>query len=133
MSEYVLFHGTPGDNVLSILATGSLQPGRDQRVYFSPFEWADVLSYGADASRGANFVIKVRVVLPDEVEKELTSRPGVANTLIATTSASLRAEVLEMYVRRFSATNQFVFEKVIGPQAIKKFLQAFPLKIRRAP
>src|SRR3954468_13773866 len=124
----ILFHGTRGDRVLSIIETGVLRPGADQAIYFSRFEWSHVLSYGADATRRASFVLKLQVEIPNSVGRELTSIPGAPSVLKAVTSAPLRATVLEMYVRGFDVHQQFTFNTIVGAQAITGFIQAMPLR-----
>ena len=124
----ILFHGTRGNRILSIIETGVLRPGADQAIYFSRFEWSHVLSYGADATRRASFVLKVQVEIPNGVGRELTSIRGVPSVLKVVTPAPLPTAVLEMYVRGFDLHQQFTFHTVVGAEAIKTFLQAMPLR-----
>ena len=56
MNDLILFHGTRGSNILSIMRSGQINPGSDHKIYFSRFDAEDVLSYGADIAMGASFV-----------------------------------------------------------------------------
>jgi hypothetical protein len=123
LTESILFHGTPAGNILEILRIGKINPGNDGKVYFSRFNPEWVFQYGADRSRGASFVLKLKVFIPDGLEKEYTTRPGVDHTLIIPTRDPLAVEVLELYIRR---SKPFAIETIRGSLAIRSALESLP-------
>lgn len=120
MRNEVLYHGTDGDSILGIISTGSMLPG-DGKMFFSKYQWQDSMMHGADSKRKATFVVKVRVSIPDNVVSYTTSTPGVGVTFVIETNVSLRADVLELYVRKPTADG-FEVLHLVGAQAIRQFL-----------
>jgi hypothetical protein len=96
-----LFHGTKGDNILSIQKEGLIRPANGE-IYFGRREsqFHSLFQYGADTSRSAAFVIKARVQLPDLQTLKPLSRLGApADAWVVNTTAPLRAEILQLFVR----------------------------------
>jgi hypothetical protein len=119
MQNRELFHGTTGDNILAILRRGAISPNLDGKIYFSAWRFDSVLMHGADKKRKAAFAVKMRVTLPSTATLQKTSTPGVTDTLVVATSAPLRCDVLELYIRE--ARSRTV-KKVTGEAAITKCL-----------
>jgi hypothetical protein len=121
MRNEVLYHGTDGDSILGIMATGSMLPG-DGKIFFSKYRWQDSLMHGGDSKRKATFVIKVAVSIPDNVVSYNTSTPGVGVTFVIETQVPLRANVLELYVRK-PTSNGFEGHHLVGSRAIGQYLR----------
>ena len=115
-----LFHGANGDNILAILRQGQLRPNRDGRIFFSERRFDAVLMHGGDLKRKATFAIKVRVQIPTGASVTRGATAGVADTLIVTSSAPLRAEILELYVREPRAAS---IKTIKGKSEMIKFLE----------
>ena len=49
-SEY--FHGATADELVSIIASESLHPNNDGRIFLSRFEWQSCIAHGADRNEG---------------------------------------------------------------------------------
>lgn len=122
MQTRQLYHGTNGDNILSILASGKLSPNAQHEVFFSSDNWQTVFMHGADQKRKAAFAIKVEVTLPDQIVLVHTSTPGIPATLLVQTIQPLAAKVLELYVRK-PGEDGFVMEHIRGEPAIRNYLQ----------
>ena len=120
MRNEVLYHGTDGDSILGIIATGVMLPG-EGKIFFSKHRWEDCLMHGADSRRKATFVIKVSVSIPKNVVSYGTSTPGVGVTFVVETMAPVPAEVLELYVRK-PTPNGFEGHRLVGAQAIRQYL-----------
>jgi hypothetical protein len=120
MNTEILYHGANGDSILAILTTKFMLPGAG-KIFFAMHKWESALMHGADTRRRASFVIKVRVDIPPDAVKTRTATPGVADTLIVETRRGLRAEVLELYVRK-PVGGGFEIQHLIGPQAITSYL-----------
>ncbi len=114
-----LYHGTNGDNILEIIQHGSLAPGSGGKIFFSERRFDSVLMHGADKRRNATFAVKLRVTIPSTASVRQTVTPGVADTLVVTTTTALPAEVLELYVRQPHATT---VQTIAGKVAIVKYL-----------
>ena len=119
--EEVLYHGTDGDSILSILTTGELRPNDQGEIYFSQWEWPPALMHGNDSKRKAHFVIQVRVQIPKTAGRLLKSTPGVRNTVVIQTGIPIKAQVLELYIRRPTPEGFSVCE-VKGSEAIRAAL-----------
>lgn len=123
MRSEELYHGTKGDNILSILSSGVIRP-RDGEIYFGKWEsqFHTLFPYGGDLSRGAAFVIKVKVQIPDSLRlRPGGSRAGApTDTWVLDTSQPIAAQVLKLYVR--SKPGQ-PLKIVDGPQAVRHFLE----------
>jgi hypothetical protein len=120
MNTEILYHGANGDSILAILTTKFMLPGAG-KIFFAMHKWESSLMHGADTRRKACFVIKVRVDIPPDAVKTRTATPGVADTLIVETRRGLRAEVLELYVRK-PVGGGFEIQHFIGAQAITSYL-----------
>ena len=99
MNTEILYHGANGDSILAIVTTKFMLPGAG-KIFFAMHKWESALMHGADTRRKASFAIKVRVEIPPDAVKTRTATPGVADTVIVETRRGLRAEVLELYVRK---------------------------------
>ena len=96
-----LYHGTTGDNILGILKEGVIRPS-NREIYFVRHESQlhTAFAYGADLTRGAAFVIKVKAKIPDGVNLKPKSRPGAPqDTWLLETDKPIAVEVLTLYVR----------------------------------
>ena len=82
------------------------------------------MAYSATVAtrRGASFVIRVAVSIPENVVSYNTSTPGVGVTFVIETVSPLRADVLEMYVRT-PTPNGFETGHCRDAQAIKRLLR----------
>lgn len=105
-----LFHGTTGDNIIAIIREGQVRPNRDGKIFFGEQRFDSVLMHGADSRRKAAFAIKVRVTIPTTAGVAHVATSGVALTLVVTTNAPVKAEVLEMYVREPGAITVKTFK-----------------------
>jgi hypothetical protein len=114
-----LYHGTNGDNILKIIREGALRPTVGGKLYFSERRFDSVLMHGADRKRQAAFAVKLRVSIPTNAALLRTTTAGVADTLVVTTSMSLHAQVLELYVRGPGAST---VETIRGVPDITKYL-----------
>jgi len=121
MQNEVLYHGTDGDSILGIIATGSMLPGGDGKIFFSKYRWEDSLMHAGDRRRMANFVIKVAVSIPENVVSYNTSTQGVAVTFVVETIVPLRAEVLELYARK-PTPDGFETTHLVGSSTIRQYL-----------
>ena len=99
MARETLFHGTNGDNILSIIESGMMRPGADGRLFFAREDYGPVFMHGGDRKRGATFAIKVQVEIPAGVPIQRGSTSGVQNTYIVSTSKPLAVTVSELFVR----------------------------------
>jgi hypothetical protein len=121
MAARLLYHGTNGDAILGIIDSGMIKPNHG-RIFFSEWNWQSVLMYGPDFKRNAAFAVRLKVHIP-EVGRFATSTPGVADTLVVMTRLSLRAEVLELYIRRPTPDGMEV-EHIFGAGPIRTFLSS---------
>jgi len=121
VSTDVYFHGTTGDEILSIIETGLMKPDQKQEVFFSRYRWDSCFMHGGDRKRKASFVVKVEVDIPDEVKHVFRETPGVRDTVILQTADPLPVRVLELFVRRFSEDGAQV-EHFMGAPTIKRYL-----------
>ena len=123
MDADILYHGTKGDNILSIARTGQMLPGADGKIFFARYNWANALMHGVDERRKASCVIKVRVWIPPHSVRLYTETRGVSDTLIVHTATPLKAEILEMHVRQLAEQGEpYVFKHLQGLEAIVAWL-----------
>ena len=120
MTTRILYHGANGDEILGIIESGAMLPG-GARVYFSRHRWEDSLMHGPDSRRRASFVVKVSVSIPEHVVCHDEATPGVAMTLVVETAVPLRADVLELFVRK-PTEDGYRAHHIVGVQAIKSYL-----------
>ena len=114
----IYYHGANGDKILKIIQAGVLKPDGN-KIFLARFEPQNCYTHGGDRQRKANYVIKVKVDIPDNVKRECLETPGVRDTLVLHTSDDIRAEVLELYVRKRNAEGDgFDFDRIVGTQAI---------------
>lgn len=118
MKTYELYHGTDGDNILSILRDGSMRPHAGHEIFFSE-RFEDALQHGGDLKRKLTFAFKAQVVLPSTASLERTAKPGNPLTVIVKSIAPLPTTILELYVR---TPHQQHLQVVKGAAAIKTFL-----------
>jgi hypothetical protein len=118
MKTYELYHGTNGDNILSILQEGLMRPSAQHKVFFSQ-KFEDALQHGGDLKRKLTFAFKAQVVLPSVASLERTSKPGNPLTVIVDSIAPLPTTILELYVR---TPHQQHLQVVKGAAAIRVFL-----------
>ncbi len=122
MSTQELYHGTKGDSILSILTEGLIRPS-NREIYFVKQESQlhGAFAYGADLSRGAAFVIKVRAQIPDALVLKSKSRAGApADTWVLETDRPVKVEVLKLYVRHKPGQP---IEVKVGAAAMRSYLQ----------
>jgi hypothetical protein len=96
-----LFHGAKGDKILAILREGVIHPNNGE-IYFGRYESEchNLFQYGADTSRSAAFVIKVRVQLHEHGNLKPVSRAGAPrDAWVVHTQVPIKAEILELLVR----------------------------------
>jgi hypothetical protein len=115
-----LYHGSPADGILSIINSNSMRPDTQHEVYFSE-RFEDALQHGADTSRGASFVFKAEVTIPDGASVKRLSKPGNPLTVLVTTSLPLATKVLELYVRT-GRVGEFELKVIKGADAAKAYL-----------
>src|SRR5208337_3817379 len=96
-----LYHGATAANILSILRDGVMKPV-DGEIYFVKQEpqLHTCFVHGADLSRGAAFVLKARISIPDDAILKPAPRPGNPDAWILQTSKPVNTEVLKLFVRR---------------------------------
>jgi hypothetical protein len=119
-SEY--FHGTKGDNILNIIETGQIFPGKDQKIFLGRYSWESCMMHGADRSRHASFVIKIRIVPSDDVRRIFRETNGVRDAVEIQTDKPIPVEVLQMYVRRLVKDEPAQLDRFVGKTTIINFL-----------
>lgn len=117
-NDLELYHGAPGDNILSMIRDRAMRPDSSHKVYFSN-RFDDALQHGADLKRKATYAFKAKVTIPAGASVARESRPGNPVSVIVTTSLPLPTEILELYVRQPRATK---VEIIRGIEAIKRLL-----------
>jgi len=101
MQVHELYHGTIANNILSILKEGAIRPSNGE-IYFirQESQLHSAFAYGADVSRGAAFVIKVRAKIPDGLHLKPIDRPGAPpDSWKLEIDKPIAVEVLRLYVR----------------------------------
>src|SRR4051812_3119043 len=109
-TQLVLFHGSPGDNILNIIRDGSMRPDPNHEIYYSA-TLEDAFVHGADSKRKAAFVFKARITLPAGASQKRESRPGNPLAVIVTSSLPVSTLVLELYVRPARTS---MYQTVVG-------------------
>jgi len=97
-----LYHGAEADEILSIIKEGLIRPHGGE-IYFGKQEsqYPALFQYGADTSRGARFVIKLRVEVPDACNLRPFARHGAPrDAWKLETNSPLKAEVLRLFVQQ---------------------------------
>ena len=128
MASQEFYHGTKADNILNILREGVIRPHRGE-VYVGKFEsqfhW--LFQYGADTTRNAAFVIKVRAYLPENCTPKRVTRPGApVDAWVLETNIPIRVEVLQLFVRH---RPDEPVEKKNGPGEISNYLLPKEFKV----
>jgi hypothetical protein len=128
MAIHEFFHGTKADNILNILRDGVIRPQHGE-IYVGKFEsqshW--LFQYGADTSRSAAFVVKLRAHLPENCSPKRVSRAGApADAWVLETDAPVRVEVLQLFVRRRPGEP---IEVKNGPLEISNYLHPREFKV----
>jgi hypothetical protein len=116
MASRDLYHGAEANKLLFNIRNGSLTADSQGRLFFAQQEWQNCLVHGADVELGESYVAKFRVDIPDDAElaQVPTSGNRDARILRLTPGAQVRAQVLELYVRRGRVGS---FETETIPQA----------------
>jgi hypothetical protein len=97
-----LYHGVEADKLLFNIRNGSLTANSQGQLFFAEREWQNCLIHGADRQMGESYVAKFRVDIPDGAELARASTSGNADARILKIEpgAQVRAQVLELHVRR---------------------------------
>lgn len=116
MASRDLYHGAEADKLLFNIRNGSLTADSQGRLFFAEREWQNSLIHGADLKTGESYVAKLRVEIPDGAQLAQASTSGNRDARILTLEpgAQVRAQVLELYVRRGRVGS---FETETIPQA----------------
>lgn len=117
----ILYHGTKGDVILAIIASGRMKGPNAAKLFFAEHRWDSALMHGADEQRKANFVIKIDVEIPPGAVTYRTQSPGVESTFVIESTSGIAAKVLELFVRKPSEEG-FEFVHVVGVQPIRDYL-----------
>lgn len=117
-----MFHGTSGDNILSIIESGVMRPGSG-KVQFAEGGPASTFMHGADRRRGAAFSIEVDVGVPQAAEILRESTQGVRRTLTVNTGESLTVNVKRRFVRTPDGQGGFEHEVIEGTENILQYLR----------
>jgi hypothetical protein len=121
MGSERVYHGSNGDRILSIIASGELRPDPEGRVFFARHGWAGVLQHGGDRKRKAAFALALDVEIPPATLIERKVTPGIPDTFIVHTPRPLKAKAVTLFVRNPGATQA---ELVNGSDAITRYLLA---------
>ena len=102
MSFRELYHGAEADKLLFNIRNGTLTANSQGQLFFAEREWQNCLIHGADRQMGKSYVAKFRVDIPDGADLARVSTSGNpdARILKIEPGAQVRAEVLELHVRR---------------------------------
>jgi Family of unknown function (DUF5675) len=101
MQVHELYHGTTANNILGIMKEGAIRPSNGE-IYFirQESQLHNAFAYGADISRSAAFVIKVRAQVPDGLSLKPRARRGApTDTWVLQTEKPIAVEVLRLYTR----------------------------------
>lgn len=112
------FHGTSGNAVLGILASGTLLPNGGQ-VFLSE-TLHETFAHGADLERRAAFSIEVRVETANAMV-ERVSTPGCPRTVILRTDTPQAVEIIRLHVRTRREGGWHVFS--IDRDKIEEFVK----------
>jgi hypothetical protein len=121
MATHIYYHGTNGDHILSIIASGVMRPNEKEEIFFARYRWDSCLMHGADRKRKATFVIKVQAEVADDLAASFVGTPGVQDTLILHTDRPIPVKVLELFVRTIGEDGAEI-ERHVGEPAIRRFL-----------
>ncbi|WP_140787615.1 FG-GAP-like repeat-containing protein [Myxococcus xanthus] len=113
------FHGTKGDNVVSIIDSGIFRP-KDGKVWMSE-NVGGTFVHGTDRSRMASFSIEVEAVV-DGAKVTRMSTPNVPRSLLIETGKDVPVQVRRLHVRTPDGDGGFATEVVEGAEAIQKYL-----------
>ena len=125
MQTRELFHGTNGDNILSILNSHQIRPNDSGTIFFSDRHPESVFMHGGDRRRRAAFAIKVEVTIPTDAPRVQRATHGVVDTVVITTTQPLSVRVLELHVRTLEGGCGTV-RRLFGESDIRDFLRSEP-------
>jgi hypothetical protein len=100
MQERILFHGATGDEILSIMSSGTMRPNGEGEIFFDEFSHERALQHGADLRRKLTFAAKMLVHIGEDVTTARRSVPGNPHALVIHATKTVPVRVLELYVRR---------------------------------
>lgn len=112
------FHGTDGDNILSILDEGALRPNGG-KVFLS--EVKDTFGHGGDLSRNKAFTIEVelKATTSDVIRTSVVGNP---RTIQINTQDDVITNVKRLFIRTPKAGGGFTEDSIDGAGAIRAFL-----------
>jgi hypothetical protein len=120
--SFEYFHGTPGDNVLKILDSGVLKPGRNGSIFLGRYSWESCMRHGADTRRRESYVIRIRIGELSDATRIFRETHSVRDAVEIQTDQPVRVEVLELYVRRLRKDEAASLDRLAGVTAIKQYL-----------
>jgi hypothetical protein len=116
--QFVLFHGTDGDSILSILREGAMRPDARHELYFSVTH-EDVFAHGGDAKRHAAFGFKAEVTLPPGASQRRVPTSTNRITVVVTSALPVPVRILELYMRPAKSS---ALQTIRGVEAIRAHL-----------
>lgn len=119
MPILIRYHGTNGDNILSIISGHQMNPQRG-RLFFAQNSPDSCFMHGADSKRKAAFVIKVEITVPEQTKEERAITMDQIFASILKSDTPMKVKVLEMYVRKAGDSR---LEKISGESTIRSYLQ----------
>jgi hypothetical protein len=120
------YHGTEGDNILGIMASGTMNPGVGGGVYLvKGGDYSKGFMHGVDRGRKASFVIEVELTFDtSKVKQKAEWTHGVPDAWLLTTSEPVPAKVLKLFIRKKGGEpGEFEFDQREGEEAIKEYLK----------
>ncbi|MGA9390045.1 MAG: hypothetical protein WBV69_06320 [Candidatus Sulfotelmatobacter sp.] len=121
MKTQDLYHGTSADNILGILKDGVMKPAGGE-IFFVRQESQihTCFVHGADRSRGAAFVVKVKIHIPDHIGLKPVPKTGNPDAWVLQANIPVKTEVIELFVRRKPGVP---LEVIKGRDLIVSYLQ----------
>ncbi len=118
-----LYHGSEAHKLLFNIRNRGLTADSQGRLFFAERQWQNCLVHGADLQSGESYVAKFNVEIPPGVELAQIPTSGNPDARILTLAPGtvVRAEILELYVRRGRAGS---FEtETIPKDRVQKYLE----------